>query len=399
MKKSIALLAGLLLCVPLLRAQSKAEAAQYARLQKKPAVKAAEKFLRQFPASVYTGQVMRWRDSLLFYALSPEDAQGVRAFAQAHPDSPFREQAAARIKAHNTSPVSREEAGQTAATASDVPLLDAIGWRKDNTDRLLALDASLQLHILSPAGQRETTRTLPVHSLQETPPPPSLVLPMEIIAPLENRYYLHFGYCNGEEEYVEVLYLPDEDILHQVLFYGNPLPRAQGEAYRIEGQCPEMMEGLSPTAEVRWLNGRIAENPSLVAISRADLLTDNAIRWWMERNAQARQQQTAKLTFGQLDPASSLVSAYKKAAKEKGKRGAAALLDIRGYTVICTGNAQGEYTLVWCEPLCRNKRRDPFLNTIYFDSDGTTLHLFYYKGNRTFKRKISLTSQTLRMQP
>ena len=40
--------------------------------------------------------------------------------------------------------------------------------------------------------------------------------------------------------------------------------------------------------------------------------------------------------------------------------------------------------------------RDRFLNSIYFDTDGTTLNLFYYKGNSTFKYRISLASQTLR---
>ena len=56
----------------------------------------------------------------------------------------------------------------------------------------------------------------------------------------------------------------------------------------------------------------------------------------------------------------------------------------------------GEYTLVWCEPVCRNKKTDKYIRSYFFENDGTTLDVVYYKGNTTFKNKISLTGQTIR---
>ena len=389
----ITVLAGLcLVIVPVCSfAQTKGETSMYGKTVKKPSVKAAEKFLKKYPESVYAPKVVRLRDSLVFFALKPEDAAGVVAFRKMFPDSPFRDLADARIREHNTSGISHEEALRIAGSC-----LDAVGWKKDNVEHILALDKNLELRVLYPDGSLDYTRSIPIYSLSDLDVPLSLVLPLEAASPFGSRNYLHFGYLNGDSEYVEVLYMPEEDILHQAMFYGTAVKPAEGESFRIEGQSPEMMEGLSPTAEVMWITGRLRENPSLVALAREDLLTDESIKWWLERNPKA-QSSASKLTFCKLDPDCSIVAAYKKARKEKGKSSNAALFDIRGYTVICAGNKAGtEYTLVWCEPVCRNKYRDRFLNSIYFDTDGTTLNLFYYKGNSTFKYRISLASQTLR---
>ena len=191
-----------------------------------------------------------------------------------------------------------------------------------------------------------------------------------------------------------MLYLPEEDILHQAMFYGNPVGKDQ---QRIEGQSPEMMEGLQLTPETSWLVDRLKNNPSLIPISKADYLTDAAIRWWLEKNPGAGSKST-RISFGRLDAESSIVQAYSKQAKEKGKNCNAALFDIRGYTVVCVrSRTDGEYSLAWCEPVCRNRNRDKLLNTIYFESDGVTLVLYYYKGKTTFKYRLSTASHTLRI--
>ena len=340
-------------------AQTRGETRQFGKLAGNPTMKAVEKFLKKYPESVYAPKVLNIKDSL--------------------------------IRIDNTSLITREQALGLAGEC-----LDAIGWKKDGREHILALDKDFTLRILSPDGTREAERIIPIYSMEDAPGTPVLNIPMEIITPLGNRYYLHFAYLNGASEYVEVLYLPEEDILNQAIFYGNPLKPANGEAYRIEGQSPEGIEGLNPTAEVRWLLGRFWENPSLVPIAKADLLTDNAIKWWLERNPKAETSAT-RLTFGRLDPESSIVAAYKKARKEKGKSFNAALFDIRGYTVICAADRRsGDYTLVWCEPVCMDTNRDKFLNNIYFEKDGNVLDLFYYKGRITFKLRISMASQAVR---
>ena len=337
-------------------AQTRGETRQFGKLAGNPSMKAVEKFLKKYPESVYAPKVLNIKDSL--------------------------------IRIDNTSLITREQALGLAGEC-----LDAIGWKKDGREHILALDKDFTLRILSPDGTREAERIIPVYSMEDVPAPATITIPMEIITPLGNRYYLHFAYLNGASEYVEVLYLPEEDILNQAIFYGNPLKPANGEAYRIEGQSPESIEGLNPTAEVRWLLGRFGENPSLVPIAKADLL---AIKWWLERNPKAETSAT-RLTFGRLDPESSIVAAYKKARKEKGKSFNAALFDIRGYTVICAADRRsGDYTLVWCEPVCKDTNRDKFLNNIYFEKDGNVLDLFYYKGRKTFKLRISMASQAVR---
>ena len=350
--------------------QSKAETSLYTKTLAKPSVKAADKFLKKFPESVYAPVIRHLKDSLQ----------------------------TAEFQKKNVSQITKDEALQKAGEC-----LDAVGWKKDGTEHILALTVlqgavaptELTLRILSPNGAPETAKTIPVYTLQDPQKPFRLALPLEVVSPLgPRRNYLHFAYYNGADEYVEVLYLPEEDILHQAMFYGNPVGKDQKH---IEGQSPEMMEGLQLTPEVAWLVDRLKNNPTLIPISKADYLTDAAIRWWLEKNPGAGSK-SARISFGRLDPESSIVQAYSKKAKEKGKNCNAALFDIRGYTVICVrSRTDGEYSLAWCEPVCRNRNRDKLLNTIYFESDGVTLVLFYYKGKTTFKYRLSTASHTLRI--
>lgn len=346
--------------------QSKAEISLYGKTLTKPSVKAADKFLKKFPESVYAPEIRHLKDSLQ----------------------------TAEFQKKNLSKISKDEALQKAGEC-----LDAVGWKKDGTEHILALTVlqgavaptELTLRILSPNGASETAKTIPVYTLQDPQKPFRLALPLEVVSPLgPRRNYLHFAYYNGADEYVEVLYLPEEDILHQAMFYGNPVGKDQ---QHIEGQSPEMMEGLQLTAETAWLVGRLKDNPSLIPISKADYLTDAAIRWWLEKNPGVGSK-SARISFGRLDPESSIVRAYNRQSKEKGKNCNAALFDIRGYTVICVrSRTDGEYSLAWCEPVNRSKR----LNTIYFETDGTTLVLFYYKGKTTLKYRLSTASHTLRI--
>lgn len=358
-------------------AQTKAETTLYGKTLVKPSVKAADKFLKKFPESVYAPEIRHLKDSLQ----------------------------TAEFQKKNVSQISKDEALQVAgaSTQTSSHCLDAVGWKKDGIEHILALTVlqgavaptELTLRILSPNGAPETAKTIPVYTLQDPQKPFRLALPLEVVSPLgPRRNYLHFAYYNGADEYVEVLYLPEEDILHQAMFYGNPVGKDQ---QHIEGQSPEMMEGLQLTAETAWLVGRLKDNPSLIPISKADYLTDAAIRWWLEKNPGAGSK-SARISFGRLDPESSMVLAYNKHSKEKGKNCNAALFDIRGYTVICVrSRTDGEYSLAWCEPVCRNRNRDKLLNTIYFESDGVTLVLFYYKGKTTFKYRLSTASHTLRI--
>ena len=344
---------------------NKAETTLYQKTIAKPSVKAADKFLKKYPESVYAQKVHNIKDSLLTAAFIEK----------------------------NLSHISKEEALQKVGTC-----LDAVGWKKDGAEHIVAISAvpqNIAVHILSPDGSPQTTKNIPVYTLQDTPGSFELALPLEVASPLgPRRNYLHFAYRNGAEEYVEVLYLPEEDIVHQAIFYGNPVGK---DKRQIEGQSPEMMEGIVLAPEVSWLVSRLKDNPSLIPISNADYLTDAAIRWWLEKNPGAGSR-SARISFGRLDPESSMVQAYSRAAKEKGKNCNAALFNIRGYTVVCVrSRTDGEYSLAWCEPVCRNKNRDKLLNTIYFDTDGVTLILFYYKGKTTFKYRLSTASHTLRI--
>ncbi len=377
-----------------LSAQTPAETKLYNKTLKKPSVKAYDKFLKKYPDGFYSLEIMRLRDTELFAKVDKEDALAVKAFAQAHPDSPLSEEVAALILSHNTSPLSKEEAKKIAAEYAD-----AVGWRRDNVDHVMAIrldEGKISLQRLSLQGTPDA-EAIPVqiHTLSDLVPS-RLDGGLETVT-LGSKNYLSFSYLNegesSEKEWVDALYDADADVLYNAMFYGKELSTKAGPV--IEGQCLEELSGGLMTPQLTWLLGKIKENPSLKQISKADLLTDESIAWWLDKNPSA--QTTARtVRFGALDPESSIVEMYKKSKKENGTNFNAALFDLRGYTMICAySKSTKDYILVWCEPVCKNRNRDQLLNTIYFEN-GNTLDLFYYKGRTTFKVRLNLANKNLR---
>lgn len=404
----------LILCLALagagtISAQTKAETSLYTKTMKKPSLKAYEKFLAKYPDSTYSLEILTLRDSTLFAAVDAEDAEAVEAFAEQHPDSPIGDQVAAIIERHNTSPLSRQEA--EAIFADLVPDGKyATGWRQRNHDYVVGIavqDGTLKLIRCAQGSDGQW-------SLEQTRTPERYTLDAALtewridddpeIVPIGGRRLIHYKYFNQAQgakdiERVLCLYDWDNDILTNAMFYGRSLKLAADGAPQIEGQCPESaMAGGLMMPEMAYLLYRISEDPHLEQISKADALTDDSIKWWLEKNPTA-QTRASKISFGALDLESSLVAGYKACRsrdKDSSKKFTAALFNIRDYTVIVAySKTYNDYLLVWCEPVCVNKNRDQLLNTIYFEDDNT-LDLFYYKGKTTFKYRINLATKAIR---
>lgn len=185
------------------------------------------------------------------------------------------------------------------------------------------------------------------------------------------------------------IFRPDQDNFQQLYFTGKRL--ADG---RIEGSSNETLAQGLEKPEMRWAVAKLHSDQSLVFISEADIMTDQAIDWWISKNPEALSG-PSRITFGKIDEGSSLVESYQKAKKENLDGYRAATFNIRGYTVIVScRKSDGSYSLVWVEPICRNKNTDRYLNSIY-QASGNTLSMFYYKGKTTFKYNLSLANGSL----
>jgi len=186
------------------------------------------------------------------------------------------------------------------------------------------------------------------------------------------------------------LYKPATTSFENLSFIGKKL--ADG---RLEGNSNKNLQLNAGSPEMRWAIATQAANPRLVELSEADLMTDQAIEWWLSKNPTALTR-ASRISFGQIPAESSLVAKYKTTSKQTASPYSAALFDIRGYTVIVSYNrSSASYSLVWAEPVCRNKNTDRLLNSIYFES-GSTLVLFYYKGRTTFKYRLALANGSLK---
>lgn len=402
--KLILLAVASLLSISTLSAQTKAETSLYNKTLKKPSLKAYDKFLAKFPDSSYGPEILTLRDSALFDALDSEDAAAVEAFAAAHPDSPISDRVQTVITRHNTSPYTKDEAVEIVSGL--VPgAADAVCWRRANRDYAVAVSVDGGAVILTRcklengSWSLDESRRTERYTLDGTLSDLTLKTPLELVevgaSKLLSFSYLNSASVSKEQEWVTALYDWENVLLHQAMFYGCAIG---GD--RIEGQCPEasMTGGGLMLPETVWLLNSINSNPLLVPISRADALTDDSIKWWLDKNPAAETKAT-RLTFGALDAESSLVEGFKTAPrknKDSSKSFDAALFNIRDYTVIVAySKTYKSYLLVWCEPVCVNKNRDKLLNTIYFE-DENTLDMFYYKGKTTFKYKVNLAAKSLK---
>lgn len=162
---------------------------------------------------------------------------------------------------------------------------------------------------------------------------------------------------------------------------------------RIEGRSNRTMLSNSYSSEIVWAAQKMAADSSLVVLTDEALRSDQAIEWWLENNPNASK--SSKITFGALPEESTLVEAAKKAPKDNSTKYRAALFDHRGYTVVVAyRKSSGSWFLAWAEPVCKDKRRDPLLNSIYFEKEAT-LVLYYYRGKTTYKYRLSLANGKL----
>lgn len=204
--------------------------------------------------------------------------------------------------------------------------------------------------------------------------------------------YLSFSTTREKEGQLQksvILYHPDSEMMYNVSFEGKK--RRDGKIY---GQTDLSMQSENTLPQKVWADSILRATPGFVILSKEQLMSDQAIEWWNEKNPAALTK-ASKINFGSLPAECTLVQQYSKTKKESGQAFRAALFDTAEHTIIVAQNrSTGEYSLVWVEPKCKNTRTDRFLNSIYFAS-GSRLVLFYYKGSKTFKYTLSLASGQL----
>lgn len=399
---------------------SKAEQKQYDKIIAKPSLKAYNKFLSAYPQSVYAPQITALRDSVVFAKVKKNDAVALEDFIAANPQSVCVPQAESLLKVLNKPVTDPEQAKKIAAEMYGKPCgseLCILQYRRRNLDYIVVFDVmpeglpfeqvKISTFVESGKGnfKEEFTNVIPKYVMNPGSDKSVIAEEPQLVFIGGTRQFL-FTYLNhstnAEEvtlEYVANLVSTDLEYCTNAIFYGMNLdgkaPDAYG-AYRIDGRSPETMAQGGLSHEQAFINQLLSDNKGLQQISEADALSDDAVVWWLEKNPEARTS-ASSLNFGSIPDESSLVSEFKRVRKESSKTYSAAVMDFRGHTVIVSYNkSTKKYSLVWVEPICRNRKTDRFLADIYFESNGTTLDLFYYKGKTTFKYHINLASKTIR---
>ena len=374
-KRTAILLCALLLACGTASAQKKAETKLFNKTLANPTLASFDKFLGKYPNSVYAPVILGKKDTLLNVSpYSMEDAAAIAA--------PFLGEGA-QYKAWGA----RKEAVDrihTLAISADsldlgyIRLLTLIrgknGWSVDNSydlpgfeDEEMASAAFVDSCCFVRILKKDCLRFNCLMSSQD----------------------------GSRQDYVAAIWNPLDEQFYRVMFSGKNILDKGDAPYRIQGRSDFKLQSATNRPEMQLLARDIDANANLVAVSDADYLTDEAMQFWLKNNPDALTT-ARKVAAATLPAESSLVEAYQKAkGKQNSSKYRAAMFDFRGYTVIVAYQKESDdYILAWVEPECKNHYRDRLLNSISFTS-ASTLEMFYYHGNRTFKYHLNLASKAL----
>lgn len=367
---ALVLLAGI--CAADAHAQSRTETRNYERTLGKPSLEAYDRFLKKYPSSVYADDVRARRDTLL--NISPYDMEEARTIISAF-------------------------------TSTEGPFI-AFADRREAKDRIYGfrlLGQAVEISAIEKAGD-EWKKIFSYENPSQLSSLPTEKAFVDGIGEFRCRgaRHIQFSYLvNYKEEaqrqaYVAACFCPQTEEYRELAFSGKSLLQDAGSStdYRIEGRVRENMTVGMDKPEMRALLGIVESNDRLVKIPDNYYLADVDIEWWNDNNPDALT--TAKsLKMNIIQEGSALIEQFGKAKRQSSGKYSAALLDIRGYTVIVAyRKAQNDYILAWAEPECKDRYRDRLLNSISFDN-ADTLSLFFYQRNKTFKYRINLSSKTL----
>lgn len=346
-------------------AQTKAETKLYQKTVFKPSVASFDKFLKKYPSSVYAAEIQARKDTLLII-----------------------------------SPYTLADAGQIVSEYMPGYKVKALAWRSDGIDRVSGIgfnDAGCRYMLLE--KDKNGWNVASEYNVEDDDIKADSqfdFVDSTYVLKIAGREYVRFNrlitYAGGDSlEYAAHLFCPKEEFNSRSLsFIGKKL--ADGTA---EGRIDDGLESGMDTPPMIFLKSELQKVACLSELPMSTILTDESIRWWLEKNPEALT--TAKsVRFGQIPEESSLALTYESLKKESCTKFRAAMFDIRDYTVVVAyDRSAGKYLLAWAEPECKDHKNGRLLNNIYFE-DGSTLVLFYYHGRKTFKYRLNLSSKSLR---
>lgn len=356
-------------------AQTKAETRQYGKTVAAGDLKSFDKFLKKYPNSVYSQDILARKDTLL--NITPYTLSDAEAIA-----SPFIGENAL-FKAVP----SRKEA---------VDRIDVIAAKADSLKvgefRLMVLlKGSGGVWNIDSSYDRIVFDDEEISSVEFVDS--SFVVNVSRVECLFFNCLLSSG-NSKHQDYLALAWFPSRDLVSTELFSGKSILGEDESGYRILGRMEQADAAATP--EKNLLRKMISENARLEKVSDADYFTDQAIGFWLENNPDALTTAT-RIKASAIPEGSSLIEQYKTAkGKQNSSKYTAALFDFRGYTIIVVYvKSSGDYILAWVEPECKDHNRDRLLNNIEFE-DANSLEMFYYQGRKYFKYHYNITSKTLR---
>lgn len=345
--------------------QTSAETRQYNKIVKKASVALIDNFLKKYPNSTYTEDLVARRDTLL-----------------------------------SITPYSNEEAKEIMSQFITEAEYHSFPVREEGIDKIYSvqlMDDSYIFYnaVLEVKGKKSAWKLLETDSFQTN---------MEEAAQLEDNNiqaqiqiiggdkYLICSYLYGRERYVYFSYCPSNHQFAELVFSGKTIENRDG-SIMIEGTSNNSLYGQA-RSDVAVLSMMMDNNPMLKRIPNDILLSDLAIEDWLNANPDALTN-AKKVTMLSLPKEASLIELFEKAKKSSNSKYSAAIIDVRGWTVVVVKQkSDGNYLLAWAEVECKDHKNDRLLNSLSF-TDANSMKMSYYHGRKTFNYILNIASKTL----
>lgn len=337
----------ILLCGVELYGQTRRETRAYNKALKSGTLEAYEAFMTKYPDSVYAPEIIGIVDSVHFSSVDMEDMKSCLAFMNEYPESKY-------------------------------------------------LDI-LESKVFEMAINQRYTQDYSLSSYK-------MIEDFSEFEYIGNKYYT-FVYVNylpdgkvndplGMKcEYVMSMLDKKSGAVHSSMFSGKVIAGEKEGEYKVEGDyIDEGMSGSYTLPEAAYLLSELKKCDFFLQISEGDVMTDQAIEWWFKNN----KPNARRLNFGVLPKESSIAETFNVQKSFESSGGyKVTFFDIRGYTVVAAyQKSSDQYILVWVEPVCADTKKDPFLNTLYFENTNS-LVMYYYEGRTTYKVRVNMANKTI----
>lgn len=371
-------------------------------------LKSYNKFIKKYPNSYYIQNVIDLRDSIFFYSIPNADVLAYEKFTQDYPFSNYKNKTLEKIDELSVSDISAEDANAITlefikSNNLKTKIASVLAFKNHGIDYIstILINPSnsvdmlfLELNNGKWINSKNVSLGLQCKDSELT----KLNLHATMLKKridVKNYILFSYEYSSSKSTQRKLNYKEYSLGLIEIDKFNTFYATFSGvESYDNK----EVIEGISsdydsntayPTPEMTFLLSYMDGLSFLKKIKDSDYFTDSAYEMWYANNISSN---VSTVDYIALDSRSSIVREFNKMESVSSGNYKVSNFNFRGHTaIVLYYKSSKRYILMWLEPICQDKGKDPLLNNVFFRGKNV-LNLFYYQGRRAYTKQINIAT-------